>query len=682
MLLVDILAQPDKTLTNELLSLSQLRAAGYNPSVSYEATEPLLQAQAYGLSKYKEPGEEAANTLIVLNANHLADDRAERIRNLKLCDNADVLLSAPDLDVNSHISLKNKYAIITGRTVSYLPSVTAGEAKHCATVSCGAPLNNLSNTKVPLCVLSPNISEDNQIWALQALSIDKQFDLRIITTGEGKQRLRGLLGNAPKIFHYSELSAVDLSCAQGILVVGQAPKKNSIAQAILMNSFVNGSVTINCSNAQLPPIDSAAVVGPHDLVHLPGYLQTSILPSLQILQEKSRQAIKPHLHSLQNVLAPMLGEPERSRAEDTSRTGEKKILFVPTNGVGLGHAQRCSIVASELHQQSMVNFAAFPSCIPMLTRYGFDTVPLVSRSAQLATPYANDLVNYHRIAANLNKGDTLVFDGGYVFDSIYRNIYEKQLHAIWIRRGLWQNTQNNSVALDREKAFNKVIVPLEALDALNQTISTGDHVYEVGPIAQHLELDVSQQQQIRARLAQQFQTPFRKLVVSMLGGGVAADRSAQLNTLCSYFEQQNDILHLVVIWPTAQVNPALYTWQNTKIVKTHHALPLIKSCDLLVSAVGYNTFHDVLYNAIPTLFVPQMASFMDDQAARATTASEAGLALDVEPTDFESLTYKIDEGLCPQTQASLTSALQSFNLPERGNQAAAEIISGAHNEHQ
>ena len=51
----------------------------------------------------------------------------------------------------------------------------------------------------------------------------------------------------------------------------------------------------------------------------------------------------------------------------------------------------------------------------------------------------------------------------------------------WAVAGL-DDRQDNSIALDREKAFDRVIVPEEAFEELNTAYSRGDHVAHVGSL--------------------------------------------------------------------------------------------------------------------------------------------------------------------------------------------------------
>ena len=267
-----------------------------------------------------------------------------------------------------------------------------------------------------------------------------------------------------------------------------------------------------------------------------------------------------------------------------------------------------------------------------------------------------------------------MFDGGYVFDSVYRTILENRLPGIWMRRGLWQPSQDNSIALDREKAFARVIVPSEAFDELNGSYSHGDHLRPVGPIVQRIALGGADREALRQRLAGRFGQSFERLVVSLLGGGVAADRSVQIQAICGMIARRPNTLHLVVVWPTATLQPGWFAWPNTRIVRTHYAGALAAAADLCISAAGYNSFHEMLYNGIPAIFLPQTGAFMDDQRARAHAASDRGLALTLEPSQLMTLDREVDRFLDRGEADAVRQRIAALDLPEPGNARAARLI--------
>ncbi|MGO4908181.1 glycosyltransferase [Pseudorhodobacter sp. W20_MBD10_FR17] len=118
---------------------------------------------------------------------------------------------------------------------------------------------------------------------------------------------------------------------------------------------------------------------------------------------------------------------------------------------------------------------------------------------------------------------------------------------------------------------------------------------------------------------------------------------------------------------------AAVNYRNTRVVQSIHASALIPIADLFVSAAGYNSFHEALYAQTPTIFIPQMASYMDDQRARAQAAAERDVAILIEPWELLKLTQAIDDCI-DWRGAALKESLRALELPEPGMHAAAKHI--------
>ena len=534
----------------------------------------------------------------------------------------------------------------------------------------GASLRSRPRSKPIIGLIFPDIGDSNAVSGVRALSLARDFQVEIICGGKSKSRWKTELGPSVPVWHPGELLPRALAVRFDVAVLLDSPPSWYRLQTLVANLAGAGTTLVDgTSDRSWSLLGSAIIPGTPDMPMLGTWLQSSILPNIaplrsEILTSKLHASLKlpPELAELMPSPPPV-----RRAAMDTQ---EKRVVFMPTNGVGLGHAKRCSLIARELSDHSTATFAAFPSCLEMLNRGGFDAMPLVGRTP-LRNTIDSDLVNHSRLNALAANASAFVFDGGYVFDSVMRSVADNVVPAVWVRRGLWQDGQNNSVALDRQKLFDRIVVPLETFEELNGP--SDQNTIEVGPIVHNIDLSKQDRVSLRAELSNVTNRGFHKLVVTMLGGGVAADRRAQINAICAHLAANTGVLHCLVVWPTAIVEPAWSAHENTVVVQTHHARSLIGASDLFVSAVGYNSFHEALYGGIPTIFLPQMASFMDDQRARARAAADRGVALLVEPWEILKLTGLIDECLEGRTD-ELKSKLQELNLPEPGMKAAANAI--------
>lgn len=514
--------------------------------------------------------------------------------------------------------------------------------------------------------IDPNVLND-----LSVVDYSPDSSLYLLTNGKGKDLIRDSRHAGLSVFSYGELPPCELINYFDILVFfgPNIPGKRMAMLALI--AMGAGKVVVDCTeNSGLSSNGAPVLRGPDHPAALPDYLQGKVLRNRLEIGLRTQQSEWLKQFDIAKFEQDLQLTPPKAR----KKSAPPKTVFFPTNGNGMGHAQRCALIGDAMEPGAAVSFAAFPSCVNMLQNRGYPCVPLVPRSAEHSEEYAGDLVNYLRLRNLITKSDQLVFDGGFVFDSVYRLVSNLQIPAIWIRRGLWQPGQVNPIALERERAFSKVIVPQEAFVELNTDYSTGENIHRVGPIVRTIEQDEDSRQDLRERLSEEFDRDIDSLVVTMLGGGVASERTAQTQFLCSLMERRANCLHLVVAWPNAVVSSSLYGWKNSHVIHTARTLDLCRAADLTVSAAGYNSFHEILYAQIPAILIPQSAPYLDDQERRARAAFERGLVGFSEEKALLSLERDVTAFLDEGKADDLRDALRRETLPQPGNQAAAKII--------
>ena len=684
MILIDSAQDSERGLQQAITFCAQLNAAGLPAIISEEMLPDSLsmplrfESQAF----LRATHDATIAALIMIGADSADDTKLAKLRRLRLDPEAPVLLFGHYETRQAELSAIAKFSYVTARdpdciNLLDMPEVSAGQSPcPCFGVSTPLRVRPFLRGRDAVQIFAPDFDTNAAMAGINILRSSGQITPLVLTSGKAKTQWLNQYGPGAHVYGYSEVLPHILSDMARILVLSGDVGSNYRALCGLNNHVMSGSAIIDATPEGMYEAQGLPVLrGPTDLSFLPAYLNEIVLPNLEGVAAESLRAadvsglgLRSYLS--RSVLAPFVTAATSGEAAPKS---SGKIVFKPTNGVGLGHAQRCTLIAAHLPKKSRLLFTAFPSCLPMINRYGFDAVPLVSRSHLHADGTANDLVNYARLGATLGPRDLFVFDGGYVFDSVYRTIIEKNLAAVWIRRGLWSAVQDNRIPLDREKVFARVIVPQEAFGDLNQSYSGGAHVRNVGPIVQRIDR-AKVNAKVRKRLAKSLGLSFDKLVVTMLGGGVAADLTAHAQAVCNAVEARDDTLNLIVMWPGAIVPQAYYNWTRSRVVTTHHAGLLAASADAMVSAAGYNSVHEALYNRIPAIFVPQVASYMDNQTARAEKAEELGLALHVPPGKPGQIERALGRLLSGTQGDDIRAALAAFDLPATGNADAARLI--------
>src|SRR5699024_7382244 len=106
------------------------------------------------------------------------------------------------------------------------------------------------------------------------------------------------------------------------------------------------------------------------------------------------------------------------------------------------------------------------------------------------------------------------------------------------------------------------------------------------------------------------------------------------------------------------------------------AFPLsrhLAAFDVAVSAAGYNSFHELLRFGVPTLFVPNAATALDDQAGRAAYAGRRGWAHTVPHVDAGTAGPLLADLL--ERGGEMVAGVRAHD-PGNGAGAAADLVAG------
>lgn len=635
---------------------------------TYEATPYLV-----------DPEDIEADKLVVVGADQVSDEVQRLLRSAPLSEDAQIWAFGRFKTRQAAINAANRVAYPLAKEPNVVdlaerqetPFYDGGFGVGATIITPDArPEDSTGPTRVMVYVPEEHLEDPDVLSGLLSLHYTAHIKLHVLTSGQGKSQIRNSRYADMSVFGLSDLPALPLLNFVDVVVFTGPNMPGPRMANLALHAIGTGRPVVDCTtNASLVATGAPVLPGPQDMQALGAYIEAGLAKNARDIGRTAQKSNWLQSYDA-NWLIEVLG---LSQAAPDKTASKGSTVFFPTNGSGLGHAQRCTLIA-EAMDSSDVHFAVFPSCIKMVNKRGFATTPMVQRSDMYEESFANDLVNFLRLRGLLKHGDQLVFDGGYVFDSIYRVISQLQISATWIRRGLWQPAQVNPSVLERERVFSRVIVPTEAFDELNASYTHGAHIHTVGPIVNQSDQAKPDVDAIKAKLEKRFGHAADKLVVSMLGGGVASNRAVQTQALSNYVEHRDGAMHLIVAWPNALVPSGYYSWSKSHVIKTQNLQGLMYAADLVVSAAGYNSFHEVLYNRIATIFVPQSAPFLDDQETRARAAEKRGLASLVFETDLVRLEQEVAAYLDGSKADDVRAALNELSLPETGNAAAARIL--------
>lgn len=212
--------------------------------------------------------------------------------------------------------------------------------------------------------------------------------------------------------------------------------------------------------------------------------------------------------------------------------------------------------------------------------------------------------------------------------------------------------------------YDAIIVP-EREEAANVRVpeAARARVRFVGPVMARERAELSPRADARASLGIHDD---RLVVYVSAGGGGDAGAERQIHAVCRAILESVPGAHLVVgagpLYRGAWLQGERITW----LAQAGGVAERMAAFDIAVCAAGYNTFCELMYAGVPSIFLPQ-DKIADEQRVRAERAAAAGAAI--------VLAGPIDAS--PAFIEALGGAILTLRDPaarERASKAAAELI--------
>ncbi len=303
-------------------------------------------------------------------------------------------------------------------------------------------------------------------------------------------------------------------------------------------------------------------------------------------------------------------------------SGERRIMFVTSNGTGLGHLTRSMAIARRLGPGVEPLFFTLSQGASVLDELGFP----VEYMASHGSPGAGDDWRWsRRLGARLRAAIAEADPGGLVFDGILP--YDPLIAAmapvpckVWCRRALWREGAS-TVPLTRTRKFDAVLEPGELADGEDRgpTPEWREGVRQVAPIVFSADEDLLPRAEAERELG--LEAGATTVLVQLGQGAEVAEATERcLRALAGRPGVQ-----------VAAVSSAIADPHELPdgVVAVRAAYPISRyfaAFDGAVAAPGYNAFHELVRFGVPSVFVP-IERETDDQAARARHAERIGVGL-------------------------------------------------------
>ncbi len=321
--------------------------------------------------------------------------------------------------------------------------------------------------------------------------------------------------------------------------------------------------------------------------------------------------------------------------------GRKTVLFIVTNGAGLGHLTRGLAVARRLRQiEPNVDIIFYTTSLAteVIREAGFmfyytPTKALMPNS--VTSPKWNEYMSRQLSEIiEIHHPMALVYDGAFPYIGLLSHLGTFKIKSIWIKRECYKESVQNLEAI--EALFDLVIVPKELSEEV--CYDTAKKKY-CEPIMYLDKEEAHPREQIRQLLGISRE---EKIFYIQLGAGILNSTDRLLVNLVEAILKNP--LHRILLGESIIGKQLDLNHPNIFKIRSYPNAQYFKGMDYAISAAGYNTFHELLFFGVPTIFVPNMSTSMDSQLARVKMAERKKACLYLkEESNIEECLQSIEQ---------------------------------------
>jgi len=342
------------------------------------------------------------------------------------------------------------------------------------------------------------------------------------------------------------------------------------------------------------------------------------------------------------------------------------IVLFPTNGVGFGHFTRMYAIALELQKQEpkmeIIFFTTMPTLhIPYVDN--FSTYHLAGRKKynDMTSSTWNMLVEEMlTLIFETHNPKYFMFDGAYPYRGMLNAIYGRaEIQKIWMRRGMFR--KGASIPVDSIEHFDLVAHPGDAMRCFESEISHKVETIQISPITLFQSKEMLPREDAKMRLNLPIDV---NVTYVQLGAGQINDIDSEVSMVVEALLEHED-MHIVI--GESMLGERLnISNDRIHILRDYPNVLYFNAFDYSIQAGGYNSFHEMRIACIPTLFLPNMNTGMDDQKARCDVAVSEGWGVVNIKRDPKSISKDINK--------LILHAVNKKDTPIDENNGALELI--------
>jgi UDP:flavonoid glycosyltransferase YjiC (YdhE family) len=307
-------------------------------------------------------------------------------------------------------------------------------------------------------------------------------------------------------------------------------------------------------------------------------------------------------------------------------------IFLASNGIGLGHVARLLAIARRADGRFRPVFATMAQAAHIIGQFGYHAEYIPSLMYTGAPPIAWDDWLGFELERLIDGYDArlVVYDGNELPAGLLRAIMARgEVKLAWVRRGMGEKDPLPPVETAR---FCDIVIEPGEIAAPVHFVGMARKrrgMVTVDPIRLLDDDEALQRDEAAAALGLD---PAKPAVLIHLDSGSNRDITHAIDVAVRTLRGFPDVQVAIAEWANAPAELAL--WPEATIVRGFPLARYYNAFDFSIGAAGYNSFHEAIGLALPTVFVANVEPGMDDQIGRARYAQDAGAAIELPESEF------------------------------------------------
>ncbi len=352
---------------------------------------------------------------------------------------------------------------------------------------------------------------------------------------------------------------------------------------------------------------------------------------------------------------------------------KKTVIMMVTNGAGLGHLTRGLAVAKRLREidpEIECVFFSTSLATEVIRNEGFMYYYIPTKSlmpsAVTASLWNEYMKKQLQQILDIYTPQAIIFDGAHPYGGVLSGMRQNSdITSIWIKR---EGYKPNVSRLEQiEQYFDLVIVPMEAGEGDSLYDRQTDKKKYCKPIVLLNEEEAHDRESVRNTLGINEQN---NLFYVQLGAGNINDIHDIYNIVIKCI--LNNPSNVILLGESIIGKEVGIEDSRVITIRSYPNAQYFRGIDFAVSAVGYNTFHELMYFEVPSLFIPNTKTLKDDQVRRAKSMQEKGAALCLEDITEEKINQAL--GYMLSYQHIMKEQLSRMHKENGAIEAAQYII--------